>query len=121
MKGQKAREIGSPEFSHPSRTEKLFDEHIDDFPIASIALSLKAIALSPSLYNEYGGKDKLLFSESDFRDLSSSQCISEIQSLMTDNELCTLYGIFLIAWAKNDLSSISYRLYLKPSRVQKHF
>jgi len=110
MKGQKARELGSPGFRHPSRTEGIFDEHIDDFSSASIALSLKAISLSPSLYDEYGGKDKLLFSEDDFRDLSNSQCISRLQSLMNDNELCTLYGIFLIAWAKNDLSTVSYRL-----------
>ena len=47
MKGQKAREIGSPGFRHPSRTVDVYDEHIDDFSIASIALALKAIALKP--------------------------------------------------------------------------
>ena len=90
MKGQRAREIGSPGFRHPSRTIDLFDEHIDDFSIASIALSLKAIALKPSLYIEFGGNDKLLFSENDFLDLSQSKVISALQSLMNDKELCTL-------------------------------
>jgi tetratricopeptide (TPR) repeat protein len=110
MKGQKAREIGSPGFRHPSRKVDVFDEHIDDFSIASIALALKAIALKPVLWNEFGGNDRLLFSENDFLELSQNRVITALQSLMTDKEFCTLYGIFMIAWAKNDLSQISYKL-----------
>ena len=33
MKGQKARELGSPDFRHPLRTENDFDEHIDEIPM----------------------------------------------------------------------------------------
>ena len=110
MKGQQAREIGSPGFRHPSRTKDVFDEHIDDFSIATISLALKAIALKPSLWNEYGSNDRLLFKAEDFRDLSRSECIAALQALMNDPEFCTLYGIFMIAWAKNDLSHISFRL-----------
>lgn len=110
MKGQKAREIGSPGFRHPLRRPEEFNEHIDDFAIASIALSLKAIALMPSLYIDYGGNDRLLFSERDFHNLCDSACFTALQSLMTDKEFVTLYGIFMIAWAENDLSSISYKL-----------
>lgn len=110
MKGQKAREIGSPGFRHPSRTVEVFDEHIDDFSIASIALALKAIALKPVLLNEFGGYDRLLFNENDFLGLSNSKVIDSLQPLMTDKEFCSLYGIFMIAWAKNDLSHISYKL-----------
>ena len=110
MKGQKAREVGSPGFRHPSRTVDAFDEHIDDFSIASIALALKAIALKPVLWNEFGGNDRLLFSENDFLDLSQSKVITALQPFMTDKEFCKLYGIFMIAWAKNDLSQISFKL-----------
>ena len=66
MKGQKARELGSPDFRHPLRTEDDFDEHIDDFPLTSILLSLKAISLNPLLLEEYGAVDRLLFSEYDY-------------------------------------------------------
>ena len=111
MKGQKAREVGSIGFRHPQRTEEKFDEHVDDFPIASIALALKAIALKPILWNEYGSDDRLLFSENDFLYLSQSKLIASFQQLMKDKEFCTLYGIFMIAWALNDISSISYRLF----------
>lgn len=54
MKGQKSPTIGTKDFSHPLRTVDDFDETIDDFALASIALSLKAIFLNPSLLNEYG-------------------------------------------------------------------
>ena len=111
MKGQKARELGSPGFRHPMRTEDTFNEHIDDFPIATIALSLKAIALKPSLYTDFDGNDRLLFSERDFQDLPKSHCFSTLQSLLIDKELATLYGIFMIAWARNDISDISYKLF----------
>ena len=67
MKGQKARELGSPDFRHPLRTENDFDEHIDDFPFVSILLSLKAISLNPQLLEDYGATDRLLLSEKDYR------------------------------------------------------
>ena len=110
MKGQKAREIGSHGFRHPSRTEDTFDEHIDDFSIASIALALKAIALNPILWNMYCGSERLLFSDNDFLDLTQSEVIHSLLQLTTDKELSTLFGIFMIAWAKNDLSQISFKL-----------
>ena len=78
MKGQKARELGSPDFRHPLRTVDNFDEHIDDFPLVSILLSLKAISLNPQLLEDYGATDKLLFSDIDYRDLSKCNLIRMI-------------------------------------------
>lgn len=69
MKGQKSPTIGTKDFSHPQRTVDDFDETIDDFALASIALSLKAISLKPSLLDEYGAADRLLFSVNDYNKL----------------------------------------------------
>ena len=69
MKGQKSPTIGTKDFSHPLRTVDDFDETIDDFALASIALSLKAISLKPSLLDEYGAADRLLFSAEDYNEL----------------------------------------------------
>ena len=69
MKGQKSPTIGTKDFSHPLRTVDDFDETIDDFALASIALSLKAISLKPSLLDEYGAADRLLFSVNDYSKL----------------------------------------------------
>ena len=111
MKGQKSPTIGTKDFSHPLRTIDDFDETIDDFALASIALSLKAISLNPSLFNEYGASDRLLFSAADYLDLSNSQTFTALQSLLADEEARTLMSMFLLASAQKNLSMCSFRLF----------
>ena len=111
MKGQKSLTIGTKDFSHPQRTVDDFDESIDDFALASIALSLKAISLKPSLLDEYGAADRLLFSAEDYRDLSKSKVLSVLQALMKDEEVNTLLSIFLLVCAKKNLDLCSFRLF----------
>ena len=111
MKGQRARELGSPDFRHPSRTESDFDEHIDDFSLASILLSLKAISLQPSLLEEYGAQDRLLFSEKDYRNLSESEVLNTLRPLMLDTELASLYSLLILAISQKNLSQVSFRLF----------
>ena len=111
MKGQKSPTIGTKDFSHPLRTIDDFDETIDDFALASIALSLKAISLNPSLLNEYGASDRLLFSAADYLDLSKSKTFTALQGLLADEEAKTLMSMFLLASAKKDLSMCSFRLF----------
>ena len=120
MKGQRARELGSPDFRHPSRTETDFDEHIDDFSLASILLSLKAISLQPSLLEEYGASDRLLFSEKDYRNLSESKVMDALKSLMQVPELASLYSLFILAASQNNLSQVSFRLFnlTRPEKPQ---
>lgn len=111
MKGQKSPTIGTKDFSHPLRTIDDFDETIDDFALASIALSLKAISLNPSLLQTYGASDRLLFSASDYLDLSKSNTFTALQSLLTDDEAITLMSMFLLASAQKNLSMCSFRLF----------
>ena len=110
MKGQKSPTIGTKDFSHPQRTVDDFDETIDDFALASIALSLKAISLKPSLLDEYGAADRLLFSAEDYRDLSKSKVLTALQKLMNDEEVNTLLSLFLLAKTKKNLVMCSLRL-----------
>ena len=123
MKGQKSPTIGTKDFSHPLRTVDDFDETIDDFALASIALSLKAISLNPSLLKSYGASDRLLFSAADFLDLSTSNTFTALQSMLADDEARTLMSMFLLASAKKDLSMCSFRLFgvqkPKEEEVQK--
>jgi serine/threonine protein kinase len=111
MKGQTSPTIGTKDFSHPLRTKDDFDETIDDFALATIALSLKAISLSPSLFDEYGSTDRLLFSADDYRDLSQSKALPALQPLMKDSEINTLLYIFLLAYATKTLAMASFRLF----------
>ena len=111
MKGQKSPTIGTKDFSHPLRTMDDFDEIIDDFSLASIALSLKAISLDSSLLQSYGASDRLLFSATDYLDLSKSKIFTALQSLLADVEARTLLSMFLLASAQKDLSMCSFRLF----------
>ena len=112
MKGQKSPTIGTKDFSHPLRTVDDFDETIDDFSLASIALSLKAISMKSTLLDIYGASDRLLFSENDYRNPSNSKVISALQELMCDKDFCTLYSLFMLALARKELSACSCRLFI---------
>lgn len=63
MQSQHARENGSPGFRHPGRLPEHFGQHIDDFSILLISLSLHALAANPDLVSNNNFGDNLLFSE----------------------------------------------------------
>ena len=112
MKGSQSPTIGTRDFSHPLRTVDDFDETIDDFSLASIALSLKAISMKSTLLDTYSASDRLLFSENDYRNPSNSKVISALQELMCDKDFCTLYSLFMLALARKELSACSFRLFI---------
>ena len=111
MKGQKSPTIGTKDFSHPQRTIDDFDKTIDDFALVSIALSLKAISLKPSLLDEFGAADRLLFSAEDYYDISKSKVLTALQELMNDKELCMFFALFLLANARKCLESCDFSIY----------
>ena len=120
MKGSQSPTIGTRVFSYPLRTVDDFDETIDDFSLASIALSLKAISMKSTLLDIYGASDRLLYSENDYRNPSNSKVISALQELMCDKDFCTLYSLFMLALARKELSTCSFRLFIgeKPNLLQ---
>ena len=118
MKGCKSPTIGTKDFCHPLRTVDDFDETIDDFSLASIALSLKAISMNSTLLDTYGASDRLLFSENDYRNPSNSKVISALQGLMCDKDFCTLYSLFVLALARKELSACSFRLFIGEKPIQ---
>ena len=118
MQGQKARELGSPDYRHPLRTEDCFNEHIDDFPLALIGMSLKAIALDTSLLQNNARSDSLLFSESDFQDIGECLMMKSLCTLLNDAEFSKLYALFLLAHSQQELSAVSFRLFLL-NKVEK--
>ncbi|MBD5266324.1 MAG: leucine-rich repeat protein [Bacteroides sp.] len=117
MKGEPAREAGSPDYRHPERTDRDFNGGLDDFSIAVIALSLRAIALKPELW-KLSTADALFFTERDFRDPASSAMLKEVQALTSDKELSVLLGAFFIALANNSLDLLSFRTFMtaKPEK-----
>ena len=72
------------------------------------------------LLDIYGASDRLLFSENDYRNPSNSKVISALQELMCDKNFCTLYSLFMLALARKELSTCSFRLFVgeKPNLLQ---
>ena len=95
MKGQKARELGSPDFRHPQRSENKFDNLIDDFPIATILFSLNHIANNPSLLSKFGANDRLLLSKDDYHNLDEAKVIQYLYP--TDDFMDTNFMILKFA------------------------
>ena len=110
MKGKKARELGSPDFRHPLRTENDFDEHIDDFPFVVILLSLKAISVNPLLLEEYGTKDRLLFSSNDYYNINENSFLKKC--IPSGNKILDRYAyLFSAVCYDMQLPSLLYNLF----------
>ena len=93
MRGQRARELGSPDFRHPLRNENVFDQCIDDFPVMSILVSLVGISKYPDLLSKYGAPDRLLFSKTDYVNIDQQKVFKEL-FLANDESLRTLICVF---------------------------
>ena len=120
MKGSLSSALLSSEFCHPKRKIDEFDEHIDDFSLISIALSLKAISLDPSLFDSYGSPERLLFTKEDYCKPEQSKVIASLQQLMYDKEFCSLYSFFMLALVNCNLSLGSLKLFAceNPRKLQ---
>lgn len=112
MLGTLSREAGTPAFRHPNRPSMPFDERIDDFPLASINLSLYLIALQPELLQKYGARDRLLFTETDYQNLAQCKLLKDILALCHDAQLQRLYALFFIALSEGSLERCENRLML---------
>lgn len=85
MQGQRARELGSPDFRNPSRTEDDFNNDIDNFPIISILLSLELLVENKDYLSRYGAEDRLLLSEKDYRDIENSKIFKRAYSTYNED------------------------------------
>ncbi len=122
MKGQKARELGSPDFRHPLRTEDVFDEHIDDFPIALIAMSLKAYSINPELLKEFCNNETMFFTEKDYSNIHLTKAMMAIIEQADNADLCSLFGAFMVVLANGNFNLVSPQLYtLKPPKAETNY
>ncbi|MBP5503813.1 MAG: SEL1-like repeat protein [Bacteroidales bacterium] len=112
MRGQKARELGSPDFRHPQRTEDDFDEHIDDFAIVTLLLTIKAIALNPNILEDCNAKDCVLLHTQDFTNLAQSAVNQKLQELIGDSDFARLYAVFVVVLAERKLEGEVKSLFL---------
>ena len=95
LSGRKPLEQGSPHYRHPLRSTLPFDEHIDDYSLSLILLSLRAIALDETLYERYSSCEYLLLSEQDQLNPYTSPIFKELNHLVLSLDLIDSYHTYL--------------------------
>lgn len=93
--GRKSLEQGSPHYRHPLRSTLPFDEHIDDYSLSLILLSLRAIAIDATLYVRYSSSEYLLLSEQDQLNLYTSPVFKELNRLVLSLDFIDSYHTYL--------------------------
>ncbi|MFN3076294.1 MAG: protein kinase domain-containing protein [Alphaproteobacteria bacterium] len=78
LKGLPSLVLGGPHFQHPLRETKHFDTTIDHFSMLVITLSLRALALSPGLYDRCNNGENILFTKSDFLAPRQSKLVNHL-------------------------------------------
>lgn len=123
MKGQKSREIGSPNYRHPDRNEDTFDKNIDDFTLCMMTMMLRALTLDASLLDKYSMNDSLLFRESDFKDIGKSPLHADLCALLTDKVLQSTFSLFHFTLANGALNELLYKSVILPLDIKEmeHF
>jgi hypothetical protein len=80
MKGKDSNELGHRNYQHPQRDVHTFGTYLDNFPAWVIYVSLKAMAIDPSLAKRLGaGEDCLLFRRQDFIDPLNSCAFAALE------------------------------------------
>ena len=74
-RGTPAPELGHDNYRHPRRTINYYDIYVDHFPSLVIYLSLRGLAVNPSLWDFYN-ENNLIFTKDDFVDPGTSPVIS---------------------------------------------
>ena len=93
--GRKPLEQGSPHYRHPLRSTLPFDEHIDDYSLSLILLSLRAIALDETLYVRYSSSEYLLLAEQDQLNPYTSPIFKELNRLVLSLDFIDSYHTYL--------------------------
>ena len=97
LSGRKPLEQGSPHYRHPLRSTLPFDEHIDDYSLSLILLSLRAIALDETLYVRYSSHEYLLLSEQDQLNPYTSPVFTELNHWVLSLGFIDTYHTYLKA------------------------
>jgi|GEM_PF-2314899 len=84
LKGEKAIEVGHPNYQHPRRegNPSYFDQTLDNFAALVIYLSLRALAVDPALWSFHSGEN-LILCRRDYEDPYSSQVLERLRQMQS--------------------------------------
>ncbi len=104
MQGEPPREEGNPDYTHPLYQSTDFNEHAGDFALSVIALSLRALVLSPTLFRDFGGDRHLLLQAKDFIYPEKSKALQALSTLPYDPYFKRLEQLFREALERRNLA-----------------
>ena len=118
MFGQEPRESGSPNYRLPFTNNTIcsFNNHIDDFAIIHILLSLNVYSLWPNLIRP--DKDVSLFSDDEFGNLCNSSSYKELISNKIDKQTSFLIMLLqkVIAFGYLDFQDWQQLFFVEPKQ-----
>jgi len=76
--GEISPEIGHPNYQHPKREAKHYDQRLDNFASLLIYLSLLAISENPQLWENYHDYDCLILTQNDLKNPLKSDVIQDL-------------------------------------------
>lgn len=91
MSGEIAIEIGTPPYQHPSRGKFPLSKHIDDYSIAIIELSMKALEKDPRLWIEFYNGENMILNGAQIIS-GNDQCYKRLRSMQGIGD-SLLYGL----------------------------
>lgn len=91
MSGEIAVEIGTPPYQHPSRGKFPLSKHIDDYSIAIIALSFRALEVEPRLWIEFHNGENMILNGTEII-AGNDLCYKQLKSIEGVGN-STLYGL----------------------------
>jgi len=100
FKGERAPELGHPNYQHPKRNERHYNEKLDNFSSLVIYLSILAIANNPKLWDNFYNGENLIFTKKDFEDPKNSRVIQEL--LKSSSKKVRNLTMLLIEMLKDD-------------------
>ncbi|AFM24804.1 protein kinase family protein [Desulfomonile tiedjei] len=121
MEGERARELGHPNWRHPRRRSDDFAPYLDQFPGYVGYVSLLALSQCGSLFDTYHNGQNLIFTFSDLCHPGSSSLCKELGNLTkTANGFKSVSAMMrdLVEWADNPVNSKTIKqLLAKPRPV----
>ncbi|MEM2971501.1 MAG: hypothetical protein QW270_03665 [Candidatus Bathyarchaeia archaeon] len=76
--GEISPELGHPNYQHPKRDAKHYDQRLDNFASLLIYLSLLAISENPQLWEKYHDDDCLILTQKDLKNPLKSDVIKDL-------------------------------------------
>ena len=66
LRGEQSSELGHPNYQHPRRSPRDYSEGLDTFAALVIYVSLRALAMEPSLWRQFHTGENLILSAADY-------------------------------------------------------